>query len=96
MGSGESAIVSRDAIFFIISGGSVMRRPVASYLIMERSVGSVLVVDLLAVVRRRDLSAVFGRLAHILIRLVPYLARRTARACFRRSLNARRRPWKQD
>ncbi len=96
MGSGESAIVSRDAIFFITSGGSVMRRPVAASLIMERSVGSVLVVELLAVVRRRDLSAVFGRLANILIRLVPYLARRTARACFRRSLNARRRPWKKD
>jgi hypothetical protein len=96
VGSGESAFVSSAAIFLITSGGSVMRRPVALSLIMERSVGSVLVVELLAVVRRRYLSATFGLLTNILRRLVPYLARRTSRACFKRSLIAFRRPLKQN
>jgi hypothetical protein len=59
VGSGESAIVSSAAIFFTNSGGSVMKNPVASSLILERSVGSVLVVVLPAAVRRRVLRAVY-------------------------------------
>ena len=62
MGSGESATVSSAAIFFTASGGSVMRNLVVSSLIMERSVGSVFVVVLPAIMRRRDLRARFGLL----------------------------------
>jgi hypothetical protein len=59
-------------------------------------VGSVWVFVFPAVVRRRDLRAVFGLLTNILRRFVPYLARRTLRACFSRNLIAFRRPLKQD
>jgi hypothetical protein len=60
VGSGESAVVSSSTIFLITDVGSVMRSPVTSSLIMERSVGSVLVFVLPAAVRRRDLRAMFG------------------------------------
>jgi hypothetical protein len=59
-------------------------------------VGSVLVVVLPTAMRRKDLWAMFGLLTNILSKSVPYLAQRTVRACFSRSLIAFRRPLKQD
>ena len=88
VGFGESAIVSIAAIFFTTSGGSVMRNPVASSFMMERSVGSVLDIVFPVVVRSRDLRAIFGFLTNIFSRAAPYLARRTLRACFSRNLTA--------
>jgi len=64
VGSRERAIDSSSAIFFTNSGGFVMRSPEASSLIMERSVGSVLVFWFPAAVRRMDLRAMFGFLSN--------------------------------
>ena len=80
MGSGERAIVSISAIFFTTSGGFVMRSPEASFFIMERSVGSVIVFWILSAVRRMDLRAMFGFLANGRSRNLPYLRRRTLHA----------------
>jgi hypothetical protein len=91
VGSGERAIVSSSSIFFTASGGFVMRSPEASSLIMERSMGSVLVFGFPATVWRMDLRAMFGFLANIRSRNLPYLKRRTLRVCLRRSLIAFRR-----
>ena len=88
MESCESAFISFAAIFFTTSDGSVMRNPVASPFVMERSVGSVLVIVFPVVVRSRDLRAVFGFLTNIFNRAAPYLARRTLRACLSRDLTA--------
>ncbi len=66
MGSGARAMLSNSAIFFTTSCGSVMSRHVVSSLIMERSVGSVLVFSIPPVVRSRDLRAEFGRLTNSL------------------------------
>jgi hypothetical protein len=95
VGSGESAMVSSSSIFFFTETGSVMRSPVSSSLIMERSVGSVLVFVFPAVVRRRDLRAVFVFFTNSLRRCFPYLARRTLRACLMSARIAWRRPLKQ-
>ena len=96
MGSGESAFVSRYAIFCTTSCGFAMRSPVSSSLTMERSVGSVLVVVLPATVRRRDLRTMFGLLTNNISSFAPYLARQMVRACFSKSLIAFRKPLKKD
>ena len=95
VGSGESAVVSSSTIFLFTDVGSVMRSPVTSFLIMERSVGSVLVFVLPAAVRRRDLRALFGFFTNNLRRCLPYLALRTLRAWLIRARIVWRSPLKQ-
>ena len=94
VGSRDRAIVSSSAIFFTTSGAFVVRSPEASSLIMERSVGSVLVFWFPADMRRMDLRAMFGFFANSRSRNLPYLRRRTLRACLRRSLLSFRKPVK--
>ncbi len=95
VGSGERAIVSCSSIFFTASIGFVIRSPVDSFFIIERSMRNVLVFMLPAALRRIDLRTVFGFLANILRRVLPYKMRRTFRACLKRSIVAFLRPLKQ-
>ena len=72
VGSGEKSMVSDCASFVITSTGVVTRRPVASLLMMERSVGREKESFTPVVVLRNDSRATLGFLTNMRRRALPY------------------------
>jgi hypothetical protein len=94
-GSRDNAVVSICVILAIASSGAVMRWPVVSCRIVERSVGRVEVSCNRSDVRWIDLSAALGFLINRRNKALPYRNQQILRACRMRSIVALRRHLKK-